>query len=246
VGAKGQPGAVCARCGQKLALAEEPIVAHVIGLAPAAEHGLDLNAAPVPRTIHPTFDQWQVDESVRRLQARIAPWQESKQPLPAGEAEANRESRWHVHAAHSEPPEPHVYKPRASARSATVPRLTTWFGLTVFACGAFLLTWSFVEDRLELWTAGVPITVVGQIILLIGLALQLERVWQNSQAAVRRLQLVDSQLDRLERSTNLMCSTGGASGFYAHMAQQASPHMLVANLKGQLDLLAESMAKRGD
>jgi hypothetical protein len=220
------------------------MVAHVVGLAPAAEHGLDLNASPAPVATYPSFEQWQVDQDVRQLQARIAPWQDANQSTHPFETSASREPRWQAHASHAAPPRPHARAPRHATRSAIVPRITVWLGLAAFTFGAGLLVWSFVEDRLELWTVGVPLVIGGQIALLLGLALQLERVWQNSRDAVRKLQLVDSQLHRLERSTTLMCATNGSGAFYAHMADQASPHVLVANLKGQLDLLAQSMAKR--
>jgi len=115
-----------------------------------------------------------------------------------------------------------------------------------FVYGAVLLAWSFVEDRLDLWSFGVPGVVGGQAFLLLGLALQLDSVWQNSRFAVRKLDHVDTQLHQLERTTTLMCTTHGSASqaFYAHMADQANPYLLAADLKGQVDMLARSIAKR--
>jgi hypothetical protein len=42
-----------------------------------------------------------------------------------------------------------------------------------------------------------------------------------------------------------MTHSSAAQAFYAHMADQASPYLLLADLKGQLDLVARSMARRG-
>ena len=55
------------------------------------------------------------------------------------------------------------------------------------------------------------------------------------------------QLDDLRQTTSLLGSNHGsaAQAFYAHLAQGANPQMLLADLKGQLDLLAIRMAQRG-
>ena len=119
-------------------------------------------------------------------------------------------------------------------------------GLMTFACGAVLLGWSFVENRPELWRLGMPIAVAGQVGLLLGLVLQLERIWINGRDAARKLEQVNSQLHHLEQTASMLGVTHGtaAQAFYAHMADEANPHMLLADLKGQLDLLAASISKR--
>ncbi len=97
-----------------------------------------------------------------------------------------------------------------------------------------------ITGRPELWTIGLPVAIGGQIALLIGLILQLERLWHDSRHAADRLKAVDEQLHDLKTTTTLLgtghASPGGA--FYAHMADGAGPHLLLTDLKGQLDLLA--------
>lgn len=118
--------------------------------------------------------------------------------------------------------------------------------LLAFACGAALIGWSFVGKWTELWNLGVPIEVAGQVSLLLGLMLQLERIWQNSRYAVRKLEQFDSKLYNLQQSAAMLGAThtSAAQAFYSHMADDADPHMLLADLKGQLDLVAMSISKR--
>jgi hypothetical protein len=50
----------------------------------------------------------------------------------------------------------------------------------------------------------------------------------------------------VRHATTLLTTTKNASAqsFYAHMAEGASPQLLLADLKGQLDLLAQQMASQ--
>jgi len=118
------------------------------------------------------------------------------------------------------------------------------FGLMTFVCGAVLLGWSFVDARAELWRIGMPLTLGGQAILLIGLLLQLENVWQSNRETTNTLDELDEQLHELKHATTLLTTTRGghAQSFYAHMAEGASPQLLLTDLKGQLDVLAVKLA----
>jgi hypothetical protein len=119
-------------------------------------------------------------------------------------------------------------------------------GLMGFCCGGVLLGWSFLAGRADLWNLGIPIAVGGQIALLIGLVLQLERIWQNNRYAVEKLDEVDERLADMHHSQALLQVNHGsaAQAFYAHMADGANPSMLLADLKGQLDLLAVKLSER--
>jgi hypothetical protein len=46
--------------------------------------------------------------------------------------------------------------------------------LAIFACGAVLLGWSVIGQREDLWPLGLPLTLVGQAGLVLGLVLQLD------------------------------------------------------------------------
>ncbi|MBI3837696.1 MAG: hypothetical protein HY288_07155 [Planctomycetia bacterium] len=239
-------GKCCARCGAEVSAEAAPNATHAVGLAESAANGLDLSAPQPSPSAYPSFDEWEIDQSFRHLQARVG---NSKRADPAArrtERTADREPDWRIHGSHSGVTRPHKRKSRASGRSSLLAWPVLSLGLMAFACGAVLLVWSFVEQRQELWNLGMPIAVAGQVGLLLGLILQLERIWQNSRQAVRKLEQVDSQLQHLERAATMLNVThsSAAQAFYAHMADEANPQMLLADLKGQIDLLAMSMSKR--
>lgn len=113
-----------------------------------------------------------------------------------------------------------------------------------FAFGAVLLVWSFWMDRADLWQLGMPFTLAGQAALVIGLALQLDGLWRSNQSTAETLGELDNQLDELRRATTLLSTShsGPSQSFYSHMASGAGPHLLLADLKSQLDLLAIKLA----
>jgi hypothetical protein len=240
-----QLGANCARCGCLLLNNEQPAGSEVSGVAKSAAHGIDLGEVP-PLVSHATFEEWELDERYRRVQARVGRWKHHGGSAAPQSAALSRQPTWQVHERHTPVPKRHARPSRATPRSPLAARLMIGLGLMAIIAGAAPIGWSELEHRGELWSAGLAAIVAGQIGLLVGLALRLERVWQNGRDTIRKLDAVDSQLHRLERTTSLMCVNHGsaAQAFYAHMADEANPQMLVADLKGQLDLLARTMARR--
>lgn len=121
--------------------------------------------------------------------------------------------------------------------------LATSIGLMAFACGSVLLGWSLHMERADLWNLGLPITLGGQFLLILGLLLHLERVWQTNQQTAVLLSEVDQRLSKLQQSTSLLSTSASSSqAFYAHLSSGASPRMLLTDLKGQLDLLAMKLS----
>ncbi|HEY2148466.1 MAG TPA: hypothetical protein VGH32_11045, partial [Pirellulales bacterium] len=88
------------------------------------------------------------------------------------------------------------------------------------------------------------IALVGQFALLFGLIWQLDGLWQGNRDAADKLDDVDGRLDDLNKTAALLTTghSSPAQAFYVHMAGGASPQLLLADLKGQLDLLAMQMA----
>jgi hypothetical protein len=119
-------------------------------------------------------------------------------------------------------------------------------GLATFACGAVLLGWSFAAERDDLWPLGLPLALIGQAGLIIGLVLQLDGLWQSNRHTAQTLSQLDGELSRVRHATTLLSTsrTAPAQSFYAHMAEGASPQLLLADLKGQLDLLAQQMSSQ--
>jgi len=118
-------------------------------------------------------------------------------------------------------------------------------GLMMFVCGGVLLGWSLLSGRGELWSLGLPLILIGQAALIVGLVFQLDGLWQSNRETSQTLEQLDDQLHDLQHATTMLGTThsGGARSFYAHMAEGASPQMLLTDLKGQMDLLAVRLAQ---
>jgi len=125
----------------------------------------------------------------------------------------------------------------------------TWtalsLGLMAFVCGGILLGYSIFSGREDIWNVGVPIALSGQIGILIGLGLQLDRLWHDNRQTFNKLDNVDDRLKDLQNTTSLIDTNNRTPGgaFYAHMAGGAGPQMLLNDLKSQLDLLALKISR---
>lgn len=192
-----------------------------------------------------------VERLVEALNAKDVSPQETTSPahLDAGH---NTLAGWHVPIA-SSPVTENILPSNIPAAPEKKPRRRSTFfswtfislGLMTFVCGGVLLGWSFVASRAELWTIGMPLTLVGQAALIVGLVLQLEGLWQSNRDTTSTLDELDQQLRDLRHATTLLSSTHSTSAksFYAHMAEGASPQLLLTDLKGQLDMLATRIAQ---
>ena len=149
---------------------------------------------------------------------------------------------------------PNISAPRDESPTASVAEppkanLAAWsllsLGLATFACGAVLLGWSFATDREDLWPLGMPLALGGQAALIVGLVLQLDGLWQTSRKTEQTLSALDGEISKVRQATTLLSSShsGPSQSFYLHMAEGAPPQLLLADLKGQLDLLAQQMRR---
>jgi hypothetical protein len=240
----------CPRCG---ALPRgQQTAAHTVGVAQSAAHGLDLAASAKSQSSTPPvdLDEWDLDQDLRHMQGLVGGRTFTRPPQPLLPSGGNLPLP--SYASLSVPavaPIPSRQKPAARNKppgSSLLAWASLSLGLMAFVCGAVLLVWSFADGRSSLWNLGMPITVAGQAGLLIGLVLQLERIWQGSRYTSVQLDHVDEQLHDLKQSASLLGVTHGSASqaFYAHLSEGASPNLLLADLKGQLDLLAVKMSER--
>ena len=155
---------------------------------------------------------------------------------------------WHVPVPVARPAQPITPKgqPASPEKSGTLAWTCLSLGVMALACGGVLIAWSLAANRGDLWSLGLPLAVVGQGGLVIGLLLQLDGLWQSSKKTEQTLTQLDDKLHELRHTTTLLGSSHStpAQSFYVHMAEGASPHLLLADLKGQLDLLAQKMARK--
>jgi hypothetical protein len=194
-------------------------------------------------------DDWTLEAELRGVERLVSSLKSSgglaRQPLAV---DTPHESAAGWHAARHSPAAQAAERPAAAEPQKN---LAAWailsLGLAVFACGAVLLTWSLVGKRSDLWPVGMPLALIGQAGLILGLILQLDGLWQTSRKTVAALSELDDELKHVRQATTLLSTTrtSGAQTFYAHLAEGASPQMLLADLKGQLDLVAQQVGKRG-
>lgn len=229
----------CARChGQlaKRAAADPP--------AASAEEAASAPFAFDPLRAPPTLDEWDLNHDL----ATVTRIMQSLRAEGATAASAPPEPRlptWHATHAAQPLPAPHGAATPPAKRSHWLAWPALMLGVMGFACGAVLLTWSFITGRGDLWTYGLPAILAGQGLLVLGLVLQLEGLWQNTRETRETLRDLDQELAELRHATTLLTSSQSAAGqsFYAHMAEGASPHLLLADVKGQLDLIAARLAQ---
>lgn len=263
----GGANARCPRCRREFSPKATGVADATNASTNVPDNGLDLEAAN-SRTRRPSIlratpppipsDNWQLDRDlraaerlVRQVGARPADTDTStRRPVSSVHASHGNPPAWHAPAAPSATPAPYARKrtsQTAEAKNSVGPKRTSFLawmsltlGLTTFACGAVLLVWSFVVGRDDLWSLGLPLTLAGQAGLVIGLILQLDGLWQSNRETSDTLQNLDGQLDELRHATTMLSTTHSAPGqsFYAHIAEGAGPELLLADLKGQLDLLA--------
>jgi hypothetical protein len=200
----------------------------------------------------PALDSWELDEQLRHI-GRVLHTAKEKDPQPES---IERREAIRIDLSHAGPPEWHVpatspgqpRRARSTGRAAGS-RVFTWpallLGTMSFACGGILLGWSLVAGRQELSAIGWPVALGGQVALLLGLVLQVDRLGDDNRAAVAKLNDVDDQLSELKATATLLGASQGpaASVFYSHFAAGASPQLLLTDLKSQLDLLAVKIAR---
>lgn len=231
----------CPRCGEGLpADSADPAVAPSSG--PGKPEAAEAAANP------PLDDGWDLGQQLQHIERVLGSGEaRARQSAAVGRQEVAR-----LDLAHPGPAPWHPSladktartRKRKSRQSSSALAVLTWaalsLGTTTFVCGGILLGWSLVAGRQELWTLGLPIALGGQIALLIGLVLQLDRLWHDSRHAAAKLDDVDEQLHDLKTATTMLGTSHSspASAFYSHLSHGASPQLLLADLKSQLDLLA--------
>jgi len=230
----------CPRCGGSLCANT--------GDSAGDSHCCGEEAVPDDAASTVEYDGWELDQQLEHIHRVLARGKTDDPRLKtAYQQEVSR-----LDPPHAGPPQPHLRPTGKPAPAPRAPRskksasrsFLTWttlsLGTMAFVCGGVLLGWSLLGDRAELWNLGMPVALGGQIALLVGLVLQLDRLWHDSRHAAAKLDEVDEQLHELKTTTTLL-GTGHlspSSAFYCHLADGAGTELLLSDLKGQLDLLA--------
>jgi hypothetical protein len=132
----------------------------------------------------------------------------------------------------------------SQARNANASQIAAWMivlvGALALASGIGLIAWSLSARQMLYWNLALGLALGGQGTLILGLVLVASRLWRHSRYAAGKLQEVHARLGQLQQTAEVLTTmrSGGAPAFYADLVRGASPHVLLTNLKGQLDQLA--------
>jgi hypothetical protein len=130
--------------------------------------------------------------------------------------------------------------PKYSAGSQVIAWLIVTIGVLALAGGIGVIAWSLSTSQMLYWNYALGLALAGQGTLIFGLILVISRLWRSSRYSAAKLQDVHVRLGQLQQSSETFAATrtGGAPAFYADLVRGASPHVMLANLKGQVDQLA--------
>jgi hypothetical protein len=128
---------------------------------------------------------------------------------------------------------------RHSEGSQLIAWLIVIAGVLTLGYGLGLIGWSLSAHETRRWNAAVGLALGGQGLLIFGLVLVISRLWRSSRYAAGKLHEVHNSLGHLQQASEALAATrgGSAPAFYADLVRGASPHMLLASLKGQVDQL---------
>jgi hypothetical protein len=130
------------------------------------------------------------------------------------------------------------------ARRSQGGQIVAWLivvaGTLTLAAGIGLVAWSLTTRQMLYWNLALGLTLGGQGTLIFGLVLVLARLWRNSRYTSGKLQDVHARLGQLQQTADVLATmrAGGAPAFYTDLMRGASPQVLLANLKGQVDQLS--------
>ncbi len=172
-----------------------------------------------------TFDTWELAEQLRHVDRILSGTRFATTCATPAVAET------------TPPPSP---TPRTETRRGTARSHAAWaivaIGAVALACGIILLCAGTFIAGPDWQSLGLPITLLGQVALLLGMMLQLDLVWQGKRDTASKLYRFQKRLVDLEALANeLSPATPDA---------EPTPNAeleLVAELKSRLDVLSHRL-----
>ncbi len=220
--------ACCARCGQRLT-------------RPAC-----VDAPSVPFEDLPDFielEDWEFAETIQEAERLVRNVTADLEPIRLLHERKTRPSaaqrRGHTRPKKSPrtTTEDHSDKP-----NSPLPWIVLALGLGVFVCGAALIVLSLMQQRPQLWQIGLPMVLGGQMAVLAVVIGQLDAVGNSNRATFVALHAMDDQVRQLrDEWKQLQQSESDEQPFYRHLAEGASTDVLLADLRDQIDVLAEHL-----
>jgi hypothetical protein len=231
----------CPRCGQDLLAGVSP--------QPVIEQKKEASAILDSFGERFDFDTWEVDEQLRHIE-RVLQFEKSLARRRKA-LDCRRATRFD--SAHDEAPRKflphsaasiHEKKPSAKPTRRTGGLFAASclvLAVAMLVCGGVLLGGSIWGYYPELWHFGLPIALGGQIFLVAGLLLQLDRLHREHRSTVEKVTAVDKKLRVLKTQTTRMESARNPliDGFHSPQDEyNANPQAILSDLKSRLELLA--------
>jgi hypothetical protein len=129
-------------------------------------------------------------------------------------------------------------RPRASRLRSRIAWTAVAGGAAVLACGILLLCAGALLGRGAWQTIGLPITLLGQVALLLGMMMQLDLVWKGKRETASKLYRFQKRLVDLEA---LAAELAPAADDDSDSARAGDERELLVELKTRLDLLAHRL-----
>ena len=196
------------------------------------------------------LEDWEFEETIRQAQQLLRSVTDEPSPGlgPRFTERANSMRKPHVERRVPVASETPDLPPAGRTKpSGTWPWVMLAFGLGVFACGAALMGLSLAKGSPQLWQLGLPMVLGGQLAVLFVVIWQLDVVWLSNRATFVALHSVDEQLRQLQvRSDHHVAEPQDAKTFARHLAEDVSPHLLLKNLREQMDQLSAQLTKPKD
>ncbi len=241
----------CARCQQELPPAGQSYATQISDVGIPLDEPVAAVAASRPPL---RMDDWQTTQRVRQLSRQLG--RPNSGHRPQTESFANNPRRFdppsnlfddfvrtstYAEALPTHLPPTPINVPRRTESSQLFAWLVVVSGVLTLAAGVSTIAWSLMTEQMMYWNLALGLTLGGQGALILGLVLVVTRLWRNSRYASGKLQEVHTRLGQLQNTADTLAtmrSGGSAPAFYADLVRGASPQVMLANLKGQLDQLA--------
>jgi hypothetical protein len=138
------------------------------------------------------------------------------------------------------PPSSAIQQKQPNVGSQLLAWLIVVAGTVVLSGGIGLIAWSLSNRQMQYWDLALGLAIGGQGALVLGLAMLITRLWRSSRYSATKLQEVHARLGQVQQAAEALNAnrTSNAPAFYADLVRGASPHIMLANLKGQVDQLA--------
>jgi hypothetical protein len=240
---------VCTRCGSNMGVGAERETQPVSSQVRADPFDDDSPSVD--------FGDWESEEDIRAAEHLVHRIKGQTGPKVAEDPQQSATNGYHdtVGPWHTQPkslPSRRAADTRPAGRAPEPNRVsriavfTATVGTMALLCGGGLLVWGYASGRNDLWSLGLPLTFGGQAALLLGIFLQVDSLWRSNRATSESLGELDESLAELRHATTMLGTThsSAAQSFYVHMAEGASPELMLADLKGQLDMLTLRLSRQ--